>query len=328
MKTVFVDYSDPIELGQTYLDCLRNLGLLFLGPGTLRLLSDVNIHCRLPGGEVLQTTGVVVREFAGPVYGLQLNVTPETEHLVHVAKECATELQSRMLTPGNRNSARAGPSESWDIDGEDTEPERGEFVGQMTPTEQVLSQAYERFRKWVNIQDAVRVPTPAELRASQNAASPPRRRQKKRSKRRDEAERTLLALPMERKKGLAVSGGQNIRGVLMKDPDPSLQVWLLRNPEITEPEVYELSCAADLPDDAVRFLLERRKWCQYPRIATNLLLHDSVSDETRTVLASVLPTPTLKGLLRRKDIPEGATRAAREILEGRTDQTEDPVAMS
>ena len=325
MKTVFLDYSDPIELGQTYLDCLRNLGVLFMGPGTLKVLSNVNVRVQMPGGEVTDTTGMVVREFAGPVYGLQLNVTPETEHLVHVAKECAAELQARMLTPGSRDEARAGPSESWDIDGEDTEPERAQFVGQMTPTEQVLSQAYERFRKWLNIQDAVRVPKPGELQARLLAATPPPRRRKSRSRRKAEAERVLLALPAERKKGLAVSSGPEIRGTLMKDPDMSLRVWLLRNPDITESEVYELSCAPDLPDDAVYFLLERRKWCQYPRIATNLLLHKSVSSETRTVLASVLPTPTLKGLLRRDDIPVDATRAAREILQGRTDQTEDPV---
>ncbi len=325
MKTIYLDYSDPIELGQTYLDCLRNLGLLFMGPGTLKLLSDVEIRCHLPGGEVIETTAMVVREFAGPVYGLQLNVCPETEHLVHVAKECAAELQARMLTPGNRDSARAGPSESWDIDGEDTEPERAEFVGQMTPTEQVLSQAYDRFRKWVNIQDAVRIPTPTDLKARHKAATPPPRRPKKHTKRRAEAERVLLALPLERKKGLAVSGGLDVRTCLMKDPDPALRLWLLRNPEISEAEVYELSCAPDLPEDAVRFLLERRKWCQYPRIATNLLLHPSVGSQTRTVLASVLPTPTLKGLLRRDDIPEDAARAAQEILEGRTDQTEDPV---
>lgn len=325
MKTVFLDYSDPIELGQAYLDCLRNLGVLFMGPGTLQVLSNINVRVQLPGGKVIETTGVVVREFAGPVYGLQLNVTPETEHLVHVAKECAAELQARMLTPGGRGKARAGPSDSWDIDGEDTEPEQARFLGQMTPTQQVLAQAYERFRKWVNIQDAVRVPTPTELQATLRASTPAPRSRKSRSRRKAEAERALLALPLERKKGLAVSSGPEVRGTLMKDPDMSLRVWLLRNPDITEPEVYKVSCDPDLPDDAVRFLLERRKWCQYPRIATNLLLHKSVSNETRVVLASVLPTPTLKGLLRRDDIPADATRAAGEILQGRTDQTEDPV---
>jgi len=99
------------------------------------------------------------------------------------------------------------------------------------------------------------------------------------------------------KKRLAVSGGQKDRDALMRDEDLSVQIWVLKNPELTEDEVVRFCQLESISAGAMEFLLSSRRWGTSPSIARCLATHPATPEEAIPGLLAVLPTSALKELM-------------------------------
>lgn len=323
MKTVRIDFSDPFDLAQAYIDCLRNLGLLHSGPPALALWSEVNLECLLPEGAVLNIPARAVQMFPGPVYGLQLVVTPATQRLLARAREAAEVLQSRMLGSGGSEQARkGGPAVLGEETTEDTVREIHETTSELTPTEQVLNAAYERFRRWINQETQTRG---SELLKAQDLdrlgehVRPDLSLNLSADATRAHRAAILLALPEKQQKGMAASCGPMEREIFLEQGDPSLQLWILKNPDLTESEAVEISRRPDLTSEALRLLLATSKWFMKPRVARNLLLSPSIPRHLIPRLLTVLPSSALRQLIRRAGTPADVRQSAFGVLRERTD---------
>ena len=322
-KTVLVDFSDPIDLAQTYLDSLRNLGLLHSGAPSLPLWSEITLECVLPEGARVQIPAQVVRVFSGPVHGLQLTATPETERLLARAREAAAVLQTRMLEAGHSGAVRlGGKRKAGDENTEDTVDDIKETTADLTPTQQVLDAAYQRFRRWINLHDRqeepgmLHVPDIGELAEDMFAETDPAiQLETCRDKRAD----ILRALPERQKKSMASSCDLQDRQLFLVDEDRSLQLWVLKNPGLTESEVLEISRRRDLTKEAVDFLLTAKVWCLKPRIARNLLLNPLTPARAIPRLLTLMPAGALRQLVRRGTTPAPIRDMAFDLLRERTD---------
>jgi len=132
----------------------------------------------------------------------------------------------------------------------------------------------------------------------------------------DEANRVQMIreLSETQKKKLAISGGEEERRVLMGDPMVELQIWVLKNPDLTEVEVVDYSQKTDLAEDALNFLLQNRRWATCAPVARNLALHSGPPPEAIPPLLTVLPVGDLKALAATPGIRHLVARQARRIL--------------
>ena len=106
----------------------------------------------------------------------------------------------------------------------------------------------------------------------------------------------LQELTLPKKKQLAISGNATERMVLIQDAQRAVQLWVLKNPQITEIEIRWLSSMTTLTSEAVEFLVGNRKWSSIPEIAVNLLSNPITPNDANQRLLTILPTQVLLAL--------------------------------
>jgi hypothetical protein len=129
----------------------------------------------------------------------------------------------------------------------------------------------------------------------------------------------IAAMTSAQKKQVAISGGPRERGILIQDPDPAIQIWVLKNPDLTEAEVRRISRMTTLSADALEFLLNSRKWATLPSVALNLLLHPNTPLPAQERLLTVLPTKVLMALSQKPGVAKAIADRAKEIMLERKD---------
>ncbi len=127
------------------------------------------------------------------------------------------------------------------------------------------------------------------------------------------------AMSSSQKKQVAISGGPRERSILIQDADPSIQIWVLKNPDLAEAEVRRISRMTTLSKDALDFLLSSRKWSTMPSVALNLLLHPATPQPAQERLLTVLPTKVLMALSQKPGVVKAIADRAKEIMLERKD---------
>lgn len=129
----------------------------------------------------------------------------------------------------------------------------------------------------------------------------------------------ISAMSASQRKQVAISAGPRERAILILDKDPSIHLWVLKNPELTEAEVRRISSMQTLSKEAIDFLLATRKWMTIPTVALNLLLHPLVPEDAHGRLLTVLPSKVLMALSQRPGISKKISDAAKQLLVDRKD---------
>jgi len=129
-----------------------------------------------------------------------------------------------------------------------------------------------------------------------------------------EAIKRLNEMVTKKKKQLAISGNATERMVLMQGRDRSIQLWVLKNPQITEVEIRWLSSMTTLTSEAVEFLVCNRRWASIPEIAVNLLSNPITPNDAIQRLLTILPTNVLLTLHKKPGGRPMVTDMAKKLL--------------
>ena len=334
VRSYVIDLTEPSRLSQAYRDGLREMGLLLKTPDSLANWEKIFIRFRLPGQVRVVISAIVVGCVGGETYAVQLPQNSDARRLLEAARRYGSthtlpggvEMTPMQGDTASRRpqSVRARHEETFE---EDTLPDDEELGEELTPTDEVLAQSIERFDRWLVAQEAT--PPLDEAVVSARRASP---RQPTASMGRRvqvgmpkgasvedrlSREEELWALAGNQKKKMAVSGQAAERRAFMCDPDPTAQVWVLRNPNITSGEVVEYSARDNLAPDAATFLTHSPRWAVSPAVARNLAFNPRIPDEMVPRLLSVLDAEVLAALLVDAGAPDRVAKGAALVLSER-----------
>ncbi len=332
-RSYVVDLTDTARLSQAYFDGLREMGLLLKTPDTLATWEKVFIRFRLPGQVRVVISAIVVGDLSGDTYAVQLPQNSDSRRLLEIARRHigAQSPDGALLTPRPGNTATSKPQslrarheETFE---EDTLPEDEELGEELTPTDEVLAQSFERFDRWLIAKEATPPLDTAVMSVRRAAARPATASMGKRiqvglpsssaSGDRGTREEELWALAPNQKKKMAVSGQKAERKAFMYDPDPSVQVWVLRNPSISTAEVEEYSALGNLASEALTFLTHSPRWAVSPQVARNLAGNQRTPDDMVPRLLAVLDSGALRELASGKDVPVRVAESAALVLAAR-----------
>ncbi len=124
----------------------------------------------------------------------------------------------------------------------------------------------------------------------------------------------IRGLAVAKKKQLAISGNATERMVLMQDQERIVQIWVLKNPQITEPEVRWLSSMTTLTAESVEFLVGNRKWSSLPEIAISLISNPTTPNDAVQRLLTILPTQVLLMLQQKPGVRPMVADMAKKLL--------------
>ena len=129
-----------------------------------------------------------------------------------------------------------------------------------------------------------------------------------------QAVKRIQALAVAKKKQLAISGNATERMVLMLDSERIIQIWVLKNPQLTEPEVRWLSSMTTLTAESLDFLVGNRKWSSLPEIAINLISNPTTPNDAIQRLLTILPTQVLIMLQQKPGVRPMVADMAKKLL--------------
>lgn len=343
VRSYVVDLTDTVRLSQAYFDGLREMGLLLKTPDSLGTWEKIFIRFRLPNQVRVVISAIVVGVVGDGTYAVQLPQNSDSRRLLEIARRhiSAESPNGGLVRPRPGNTATGKPQtlkarheetleeDTLDEDtlDEDTLDEDDVLGDELTPTDEVLAQSFERFDRWLVAKEAAPPLDTAVMSAQRAAARPATASMGKRiqvgfpsgstPEQQVSREEELWALALNQKKKMAVSGQEAERKAFMADPDPSVQVWVLRNPNISTAEVEEYSAASNLASEAVTFLTHNPRWAISPRVALNLASNERTPDELVPRLLAVLGSGVLKELVADKGASDRLAESAAQVLASR-----------
>ncbi len=317
---LLVEYESPRDLGKAYLDSLRHHALLFSGPLHLEVMQRVRVRFTFPNGPTLTLFARVARRYGGSRYALRLFPGAGTETLLSAAREAAWDLLDQEDCEETTDFFERRV-DLHDPENEDTLVELDLDTPELTPMDEVLQEGSGRFIEWLEREDdrqgyarqVIELEDSAEL--STTAVIAPRMGGDS-----AEVDRNYLlrSMPTRQKKQLAVGAGREVREALMRDPDRTVQLWVLRNPALTEEEVARYAGEIPLAAEAVDFLVRSPKWSLSPKVARNLALNPCTPPDRLNVLLTVLPSNMLRELVQQVTASRRVRAAAAQLLTERT----------
>jgi hypothetical protein len=113
---------------------------------------------------------------------------------------------------------------------------------------------------------------------------------------------------------LAMKGGREIRGILIKDTNKEVLLGVLENQKITESEIEMIAKSRSVPEEAFRRISKNREWLQNYAIAFALVTNPKTPPGIAVGLVSGLKTKDLVILEKNKNVPELVRSAAKRLL--------------
>ncbi|MFH1532462.1 MAG: hypothetical protein ABIK09_17185 [Pseudomonadota bacterium] len=129
-----------------------------------------------------------------------------------------------------------------------------------------------------------------------------------------ESIKRLREMSLNHKKQLAISGNATERMILIQDKERAIQLWVLKNPQITEIEIRWLSSMTTLTPEAVDFLAVNRKWASIPDISINLLSNPITPNDAIQRLLTILPTQVLLILHQKPGVRPMVAEMSKKLL--------------
>lgn len=113
---------------------------------------------------------------------------------------------------------------------------------------------------------------------------------------------------------LAFKGNKEARMLLLRDPVPMIQRFVLKNPRITEDEILGLAKDRNCDKDLIRTISESRDWTRSYAIRRGLVENPKCPLPTAIRFLATLRERDIRSLARSRNIPTTVTAQARRIL--------------
>jgi len=124
-------------------------------------------------------------------------------------------------------------------------------------------------------------------------------------------------LTVGEKIALALKGGQELRSILLKDPNKEVVLSVLKNPKMTETEVEMLAHSRNAPEEALRAICRNREWTKNYNIIFALVNNPKTPPGLSVPFVTSLRTKDLVILEKNKNVPEAVRAAARRLVQSR-----------
>lgn len=124
-------------------------------------------------------------------------------------------------------------------------------------------------------------------------------------------------LTVGEKIALALRGGQEIRSILLKDPNKEVVLSVLKNPKMTDTEVEMLAHSRNAPEEALRAICRNREWTKNYNIVFALVNNPKTPPGLSVPFVASLRTKDLVILEKNKNVPEAVRAAARRLVQSR-----------
>ncbi|MBN1772348.1 MAG: hypothetical protein JXB32_13850 [Deltaproteobacteria bacterium] len=122
----------------------------------------------------------------------------------------------------------------------------------------------------------------------------------------------IRAMTTQQRMHLAAHGDRAARLLLVKDPNKTIQAFLLQNPHITLEEVRYLAGSRQASPDALQLIAAHREWSQNAGVVLALVRNPKTPVGSAVRLLDRLGEQELRRLAKSPDVPRGVQLAARK----------------
>ncbi|MBI4822678.1 MAG: hypothetical protein HY805_00380 [Nitrospirae bacterium] len=113
---------------------------------------------------------------------------------------------------------------------------------------------------------------------------------------------------------LAMRGGREIRGILLKDTNKEVVLSVLSNPRITDAEVEMAARSKSVPEEVLRIISKSKDWMKNYSILQGLVNNSKTPAGISMAFVTSLKLKDLQLLERNKNVAEAVRSAAKRVL--------------
>jgi hypothetical protein len=127
----------------------------------------------------------------------------------------------------------------------------------------------------------------------------------------------IQSLTVSERIQLAMRGGREIRGILIKDTNKEVMLSVLENQKITDTEIEMIARSRSISDEALRRIAKNREWLKSYAIVYALVTNPKTPPGLSVGLVGNLKTRDLVILEKNKNVPEVVRSAGKRLLMAR-----------
>ena len=116
---------------------------------------------------------------------------------------------------------------------------------------------------------------------------------------------------------LALKGGKEIRGILIKDTNKEVMLSVIENQKITEPEIEMIAKSRSVPEEMFRRIAKNREWLKNYGIAFALVTNPKTPPGIAMTLISSLKFKDLVKLEKDKNVSELVRSSSKKLVSAR-----------
>jgi hypothetical protein len=128
-----------------------------------------------------------------------------------------------------------------------------------------------------------------------------------------QAQQSIAGLTVSQKIRVALLGTASQRAVLIRDSNKLVTMSVLRSPAIRDSEVIRYSQARSLPEEALRYIANKRDWTKNYQVKVNLVKNPRTPIHDALRFLQHLRPHDVRGLERSRDVPQSVAAAARNL---------------
>jgi hypothetical protein len=128
--------------------------------------------------------------------------------------------------------------------------------------------------------------------------------------------RQIRAMTTPEKMRLAMHGDRPARMLLLKDPNKTIQLFILQNKRITLGEVLYLAAYRQANPEALARIGDNRDWTSHPGMVTALVGNPKTPTPTALRLLRQLGAAELRRLAKSPNVPRAVSQAAKRLVIG------------
>jgi hypothetical protein len=126
----------------------------------------------------------------------------------------------------------------------------------------------------------------------------------------------IRAMSSQQRMHLAAHGDRTARLILLKDPNKTIQSFVLQNPHVTIEEVRYLAAFRQASPDALQMIAGHREWSQNAGVVTALVRNPKTPLNIAVRMLDRLSQTELRRVAKSNDVPRGVVLAARKKVGG------------
>jgi len=126
-------------------------------------------------------------------------------------------------------------------------------------------------------------------------------------------EASLSGLGVSQKIRVATLGNANQRAVLVRDSNKLVVMAVLKSPGMGDSEVIRFTKARSLPDDAVRYIANKRDWTKLYQVKLNLVNNPRTPMQDALRFLNHLRPHDVRMLENSRDVPRALVTAAKQL---------------